>query len=127
MRSLLALLTVAGTGMTVGSAAAAPDWPPPVAFAHVVYDFGHCDTNVLQLPSGTSAQLDVTVLNQFDPDSVFQIADFLWQKQLPVTIAPQTVSVRFKVERPGTFAFAIIPSDVARALGMGCWGRLVVT
>ncbi|MFE2955118.1 hypothetical protein [Nocardia tengchongensis] len=127
MRSLLALLTVAGTGMAVGSAAAAPDWPPPVAFAHVVYDLGHCDTNTLQLPSGASVQLDVTVVNQLDPDSVFRIPDFLWQHRLPVTIAPQTFSLPFKVERPGTFAFAFIPSDVAKTLGMGCWGRLVVT
>ncbi|MTL15500.1 hypothetical protein GL307_29290 [Nocardia seriolae] len=124
----LLAVVAAGSVMGTGVADAAPaDWPPPVAFAQLTYDLGRCGTDVVNLASGVSARLDITVANQFDPDARVRIPEFLWMRELPVTIAPQTISVQFIVERPGVFGFSIDSPMLAGSAAAGCRGSLVIS
>lgn len=110
--------------LTAPTATASPSHPE--ATATLLYDFGRCDTTTLHLPSGVPVRLEVTARNQFDPAAYIRIPDFLWQRQLPQTIAPQTISVDFTVARPGTFTFSVIPSAATSSVSTGCQGTLVI-
>lgn len=124
---LLGMCIIAGSMMSAAPAEALPpDWPPPEATARLTYDFGRCDTNVLRVPQDVSVQLDIVVQNQFDPDAVMTIPQFLWRRQLPLTVTPQTTSLQFIANRPGSYGFSITPSVATGSIGAGCEGTIVV-
>ncbi|GAB4587075.1 hypothetical protein Ntsu_49070 [Nocardia sp. IFM 10818] len=123
----LAMCIIAGSMMAAAPAEALPpDWPPPEATVRLAYDFGRCDTNVLRVPRDVSVQVDIVVQNQFDPDAKMTIPQFLWQRQLPMTVTPQTTSLQFIANRPGSYGFSITPSAITGSTGAGCQGTIVV-
>lgn len=121
------MCAIAGSVVVAAPAEAqAPDWPAPEATVRLTYAFGGCDTDVLRVPRDVSAQLDIVVQNQFDPETTMTIPQFLWRQQLPMTLGPQTVSLRFIAHRPGTYDFLITPSAISSSVGAGCRGAIVV-
>ncbi|MEV0686942.1 hypothetical protein AB0I35_24045 [Nocardia sp. NPDC050378] len=97
MRSLLTVSTLAAALLVAAPAAAAdPLEGEPAELVTLSYDFGRCDTSMIIISSWAPVRLEITVRNQFEPDTLVRIPRFLWMRELPVTIAPVTFSVGFR-------------------------------
>ncbi|NKX86099.1 hypothetical protein [Nocardia coubleae] len=122
MRSLLAVSMLSlALLVAVPPAAADPFDGEPAEIVSLAYDFGRCDTSLIVISSDVPVRLDITVRNQFELDTRVRIPKFLWMRELPVTIAPVTFSVKF-MAAAGEYEFDVVTENE----GVRCEGEIIV-